>query len=122
MLDKKSLSVLKVLNKLSDGNAYKVTTSDEIIAALSKNQFDNDSVKQIMDFLEKQEYLTIKFSEENTYCYSLLPKARIVLEQETGKQRTKRNTLSVMQYVLIAISSFVGTMVALLIFFYAALL
>lgn len=122
MLDKKSLSVLKVLNKLSDGNAYKVTTSDEIIAALSKSQFDNDSVRQIMDFLEKQEYLTIKFSEENTYCYSLLPKARIVLEQETGKQRTKKNTLSVMQYVLIAISSFVGTMVALLIFFYAALL
>ena len=120
MLDKKSLSVLKVLNKLTDGTAYKVTTSDEIISMLTqKAQYDNDSIRQIMDFLEKQEYLTIKFSEENTYCYSLLPNARIVIEQESGKPKAKRNSLTAMQYVLVAISAFVGTMLALLIFFYA---
>lgn len=120
MLDKKSFSVLKVLNKLADGTAYKVATSDEIIASLNqKSQYDNDSIRQIMDFLEKQEYLNIKFSEENTYCYSLLPKARIVLEQESGKQRTKKNTFTFLHYALIAVSAFVGTMLALLIFFYA---
>jgi predicted transcriptional regulator len=120
MLDKKSLSVLKVLNKLTDGTAYKVTTSDEIISMLTqKAQYDNDSIRQIMDFLEKQEYLTIKFSEENTYCYSLLPKAHIVIEQESSKPKAKKSNLTAMQYVLVAISAFVGTMLALLIFFYA---
>lgn len=120
MLDKKSFCVLKALNKLADGTAYKVATSDEIIASLNqKSQYDNDSIRQIMDFLEKQEYLNIKFSEENTYCYSLLPKARIVLEQESGKQRTKKDTFTFLHYALIAVASFVGTMIALLIFFYA---
>ena len=118
MLDKKSFCVLKLLKKLTDGTAYKVTTSDEIISLLTqKNLYDNDSIKQIMDFLEKQEYLTIKFSEENTYCYSLLPKAHIVLEQETGKTKTKKVSSNIWQYVIVAISAFVGTMLALLIFF-----
>jgi len=105
MLDKKSISVLKVLNKLATGTAYKVTTSEEIITTLNqKSQYDADSIRQIIDFLEKQEYINIKFSEENTYCYSLLPKARIVLEQETGKVKPKK-------------SSFIGSMLALIIFF-----
>ena len=62
MLDKKSVSVLKALHKLSAGNAYKVVTSDEIINSLTqKSLYDFDSVKEILDFLEKQEYLNIKF-------------------------------------------------------------
>ncbi len=119
MLDKKSTAVLKVLNKLATGTAYKVTTSEEIIATLNqKSQFDTDSIKQILDFLEKQEYINIKFSEENTYCYSLLPKARIVLEQDNGKQqKQKKNNLPFMCYIYMMIASFVGSMLALIIFF-----
>ncbi len=122
MLDKKSISVLKALNKLSNGTAYKVTTSEEIISSLNqKSQYDTDSIKQIMEFLEKQEYLTIKFSEENTYCYSLLPKARIVLEQENSKLKPKQAKTKVWHYVFVMLASFIGTMLALLIFFYAAI-
>ena len=78
MLDKKTTSVLRVLFKLCEGNAYKVITTDEILSNLSqKSQYDKEIIKQIIDYLEKQQYLNIKFSEENTYCYSLLPKARI---------------------------------------------
>lgn len=118
MLDKKSISVLKVLNKLANGTAYKVTTSDEIITALNqKSQYDTDSIKQIIDFLEKQEYINIKFSEENTYCYSLLPKARIVLEQETGKSKQKKSVAPFLNYLYTMVAAFVGTMLALVIFF-----
>ena len=86
MLDKKSLTLLKVLNKLSVGTAYKVVTSDELISTLpQKSLYNNDTIKEILDFLEKQEYINIKFSEENTYCYSLLPKARIYLEPSCSK-------------------------------------
>ncbi|MBO5954615.1 MAG: hypothetical protein J6Q13_01455 [Clostridia bacterium] len=57
MLDKRTIAVLKVLNKLSDGNAYKVITSEEILISLAqKSQYDLDSIKQILNFLEKQEY------------------------------------------------------------------
>ena len=88
MLDKKTTSVLKVLNKLAEGSAYKVVTGEEILSNIAqKSQYDLEVIKQIIEFLEKQEYVNIKFSEENTYCYSLLPKARIYLEQEILKNK-----------------------------------
>ncbi len=119
MLDKNTTSVLKVLNKLTEGNAYKVITGDEILSNLSqKSQFDFEIIKQIIDFLEKQQYINIKFCEENTYCYSLLPKAKIYLEQEKIRTQPKNSKQQLMNYVYIMIASFIGTMFALLIFFY----
>lgn len=119
MLDKKTTSVLRTLNKLTEGSAYKVVTADEILSNISpKSQFDLETIKQSIEFLEKQQYINIKFSEENTYCYSLMPKARIYLEQETQKATIKKNTNNLMLYVYIMLASFIGTMLALLIFFY----
>ena len=119
MLDKKTTSVLRTLNKLTEGSAYKVVTADEILSNISqKSQFDLETIKQSIEFLEKQQYINIKFSEENTYCYSLMPKARIYLGQEIQKVATKKNTNNLMMYVYMMIASFIGTMLALLIFFY----
>ena len=118
MLDKKSTAVLKSLNKLSEGCTYKVVTSDEIIMNLSqKNLYDHDNIKEIIDFLNKHEYLNLKFSEENTYCYTLLPKARIYLEQSSPTKQ-KKNEFSAPTYLFVMISSFIGCLLAMLIFFY----
>ena len=119
MLDKKTTAVLRVLFKLAGGNAYKVVTIDEILANLSqKSQYDAEIIKQTIDFLEKQQYLNIKFSEEKTYCYSLLSKARIYLEQEVFTTKTKKTSTITANYFYMILSSFTGTMLALLIFFY----
>lgn len=119
MLDKKSTAVLKSLNKLSEGCTYKVVTSDEIIVNLSqKNLYDHDNIKEIIDYLNKNEYLNLKFSEENTYCYTLLPKARIYLEQATTQTKPKKLQFQMSTYLFIMISSFVGCLFAMLIFFY----
>ena len=119
MLDKKSTAVLKSLNKLSERCTYKVVTSDEIIVNLSqKNLYDHDNIKEIIDYLSKQEYLNLKFSEENTYCYTLLPKARIYLEQTTTNTKPKRLQFETKTYLFIMIASFIGCFLAMLIFFY----
>ena len=119
MLDKKTTIVLKTLHNLMHNNAYKVVTADEILSNINqKSQFDLETIKQSVDFLEKQQYINIKFSEENTYCYSLLPKARIYLEQDNIKPVTKKTNHQIMIYVYTMIASFVGSMFALLIFFY----
>ena len=118
MLDKKSIAVLKILNKQAEGNAYKVITSEEIISLVSqKSQYDSDTIREIINFLSEQDYLNIKFSEENTYCYSLLPKARIFLEQQT-KAKSKKGVPQIMTYVYTLLASFVGTILGLLVFFY----
>lgn len=119
MLDKKTTTILKALDKLAEGNAYKVINTDEILSNLNqKSQYDLETIKQSVEFLEKQQYIVIKFSEENTYCYSLLPKARIYLEQDITKSTTTKTTPSNIAYVYIMLASFIGTMLALLIFFY----
>ncbi len=119
MLDKKSYAVLKALNKLSEGTAYKVITAEDVLSNLTpKSQYDADGIKQIIEFLEKQEYLNIKFCEDNTYCYSLTPKARISLEQEGSKPKPKKNNKEILNFVFAMIASFIGTMLALIIFAY----
>ena len=114
MLDKKSIVILKALNKLSEGCTYKVVTSDEIITNLSqKTLYDHDNIKEILDYLEKQEFINIKFSEENTYCYSLLPKARIYLEQ-TKPVKRKNTNFTVNNYLIFTIISFLSSILALI--------
>jgi DNA-binding MarR family transcriptional regulator len=119
MLDKKSIAILKSLNRLSEGCTYKVVTSDEIITNLSqKSLYDHDNVKEIMEFLEKQEFINIKFSEQDTFCYSLLPKARIYLEHNSKTSRRKNINLTIKNYLIIALSCFASSILSLLVFFY----
>lgn len=119
MLDKKTTAVLKILGKLGEDSAYKVITVEEVLTALSpKSQYDRDSVKQIIEYLCKQEYIVLKFEEDVTFCYSLLPKARIYLEQETTKTKTKKQHLPYRWVILCAFACAVGSFVANVLFYY----
>lgn len=119
MLDKKTTAVLKVLGKIGEDSAYKVVTVEEILSSLnSRNQYDCDSIKQIIEYLCKQEYIVIKFEEDITFCYSLLPKARIYLEQESAKVKVKKQHLPYGWLVLCMVASLIGSFVANLLFYY----
>lgn len=119
MLDKKTTAVLKVLGKLGEDCAYKVITVEEILSSLSsRNQYDIDSVKQIIEYLCKQEYVVLKFEEDETFCYSLLPKARIYLEQDSAKVKPKKQRLPYGWLVLSLLMSAVGAFVANMLFYY----
>lgn len=93
MLDKKTHTVLRTLGKLTEDCAYKVITVEEILTTLPSKSYDLDSVKETIDFLCKQEYIVIKFEEDYTFCYSLLPKARIYLETEASKNKPQKTKL-----------------------------
>ncbi len=119
MLDKKTTSVLKVLGKLGEDSAYKVVTVDEILSSLtSRNQYDADSIKQIIEYLCKQEYIVLKFEEDLTFCYSLLPKARIYLEQDSVKVKVKKQRLPYGWLFACMLMSAVGGFLANLLFYY----
>lgn len=116
MLDKKSISVLKALKILADDNSFKVVTLDDISSNLSQ-PIDIDTIKQTIDFLYKQEYINIKFSEDNTYCYSILPKTHEAFNQGAKVKSNKNKKHIILNYVFTALASFVGSLVALLVFF-----
>lgn len=119
MLDKKTTAVLKVLGKLGEDCAYKVITVEEILGSLaSRNQYDADSVKQSIEYLCKQEYIVLKFEEDLTFCYSLLPKARIYLEQESSKVKVKKQHLPYGWIILCMLASAIGSFGANFLFYY----
>ena len=119
MLDKKTTAVLKILGKLGESCAYKVVTVEEVLSALaSRNQYDADSIKQIIEYLCKQEYVVLKFEEDLTFCYSLLPKARIYLEQDSAKEKPKKQHLPYGWIMLCMLACAVGSFGANLLFYY----
>ena len=115
MLDKKSIIVLKVLKKLLADASYKVVTTQDILTSIQKKDFDSDVIKDIIDYLSKQEYINLKFSEDDTYCYSLLPKGRILLEQDRSKR--KDSDFGIKQYALIMLASMLGSLLAMVLLF-----
>lgn len=119
MLDKKTTAILKVLGKLGEDSAYKVITVNEIFTALpSKSQYDSDSIKQTVEYLCKQEFIILKFEEDETFCYSLLPKARIYLEQDTTKEKVKKQHLPYGWIIFCAFGCAVGAFLANFLFYY----
>lgn len=118
MLDKKTSAVLKSLGKLSEDSAYKVITMEEILNTLPNKLYDVDSIKNTVDFLEKQEYIIIKFQEDYTFCYSLLPKARIYLETETTKSKTKKVELPFKWILLCGLFSGMISAIVNLLYYY----
>lgn len=119
MLDKKTTAVLKVLGKIGEDCAYKVITVDEVLTALpSRSQYDNDSVKQTIEYLCKQEFIVLKFEEDVTFCYSLLPKARIYLEQESVKGKVKKHHLPYSWIWLCVLGCALATFLADFVFYY----
>lgn len=118
MLDKKTNAVLRSLGKLSEDSAYKVITVEEILNTLPSKIYDIDSVKQTVDYLSKQEFIVIKFEEDYTFCYSLLPKARIYLETDASKSKTKKQSLPISWIFINGLVSGIVCFVLTLIFYF----
>lgn len=119
MLDKKTTAILKVLGKLGEDSAYKVITVNEIFTALpSKSQYDSDSIKQTIEYLCKQEFIVLKFEEDETFCYSLLPKARIYLEQDMSKDKVKKQHLPFSWIIICTFGCAIGAFLSNFLFYY----
>ncbi len=90
MLDIKSKLVLKILLKECPNGAYNIVDAKDIISALpSRYKVDSDGLDNIMIYLERQEYISIKYDDEGVYCLCILPFGNEVLEDELYKKREK---------------------------------
>lgn len=114
MLDKNNLKIIKKLNKLCDGNNYKVFEYSQ----LSKD-FDekNNSIKKHLEYLKENEYIDIKYSDKEVVCLCLLAKGRQV-EEDLKTPRYSFNAIMKMMFIsgiFSGIMAFLGAFVALLI-------
>ena len=114
MLDIKSKLVLKILQKECPGGAYKIVESKDIISAMpGKFRVDSDGLDNILIYLERQEYISIKYDDDGVYCLCVLPFGNEVLEDEHYKKREGKNPSRLwLVFLIVFIASFSASLLA----------
>ncbi len=115
MLDKLTSATLDFLSKECEDGSYKILKTDYIISSLpSSIKASEEGVADCINHLEDREYLKLKYSEDNTFCLSVLPKGRkhteVAKEQKTILK--KNNRYLKLTVIFAGIASFVGAMLA----------
>lgn len=119
MLDRKSFKVLKVLNSMCEEGTYKVIDYDSLIEQISSGKNTNKlALDQILEHLKIGQYVDIKYAENNTYCLSVLPKGRMIIEESINSSKTQHrsNLMLALTVVFSGIMAFAGAFLAILLF------
>ena len=119
MLDERSKIVLKYLVKECNEGSYRVVDVNDILDALpQKFKADSGTVTLCMDYLEKGNYISIKYKDAKMYCVSPLPFARQILESESNEKEKFKKLFKIgsFLYVLVFVCAFLGTFVAILLY------
>ena len=117
MLDIKSKLILKILVKECPYGSYNIIESKDIISALpNKYKIDIEELENILIFLERQEYISIKYDDDGVYCLCVLPFGYEILENEANKKREDKKSPRLWVYVIfIFLASFLGSFLAVVI-------
>ena len=119
MLDIKSRLVLKILQKECPSGAYNIVESKDIISAMpNRYRVDGDGLENILIYLERQEYISIKYDDDGVYCLCVLPFGNEVLENEINQKREKTIPPLWLFFVLTFTSCLIADLVVYLIHLY----
>ena len=111
MLDIKSKLVLKVLLKECPNGAYKVVESSDLISALpARYRVDSDGLENILNYLERQDCISIKYDDDGVFCLCVLPYGYELCENEnkSNKKKEKKHSFSIFFYIFIAFFALLG--------------
>lgn len=113
MLDIKSKLVLKVLIKECGNGAYKVVEGSDIIAALPpRYRMDSDGITNVLNYLERQDCISIKYDDDGVYCLCVLPYGFEVCENDNKKEKErKKHSPFPLIIILSALCAFLGALV-----------
>ena len=101
MLDLKSKLVLKILLKECPNGSYNLVEAKDIISAMPiKYRVDFDGLDNILIYLERQEYISIKYDDEGIYCLCILPYGNEILEND-GKEKGEVKSPHLWTFVLV---------------------
>lgn len=118
-MDKRNKKLIFELNKMCN-SSYSVLEFTEIISKLPrKYSFDVEYLKKSLDYLQKRNYIDIKYYDEKEICLSVLPKSHS-LEEDLLEERNKRLNyfkLSFFSAILSGLFAFAGAFLAYFLFF-----
>lgn len=119
MLDKKTFTLLKTLKDLCGEDTYKVIDAKSLLEKVPKKAgITEDSLNEMLKFLQENEYVDIKYSENNLYCLSVLTRGRLFFQKvnDENKSRSEMRKYMLWSAFVSGVMAFVGALVAILIF------
>ncbi len=119
MLDERSKLVLNYIVSECNEGGYRVIDTAELINTLPKKYKPDDStVSLCMDYLEKGNYISIKYKDSKMYCVSPLPYARQMLENERNEcEKTKKMyKIGSLLYMFVFLCAFLGSFLAIILY------
>ena len=122
MLDLKSKLVLKILIKECPYGSYNIIESKDIISAMpSKYKIDLEGLDNILIYLERQEYISIKYDDDGVYCLCVLPFGNEILENDDNKKREEKKSsrlwiIVLASFIACLLASLLGTVIGHILF------
>ncbi len=112
MLDIKSKLVLKILIKECNNGTYKIVEASDIISSLpARYRVDSDGLENILNYLERQDCISIKYDDDGVYCLCVLPSGYEIVESETKKEKQKKRPSYLLIFVFSFIFAFLGGLI-----------
>ena len=115
MFDKKTNQVLVYLQTQCQGGMYKVIEKQDIIDAMPKRYgMTIQDVCDVVDFLQRNDYIVLKYEDDEQVCLALTPRAYGVLLKDyshTEKPKFDKKVYWIVGIVAFA-SAFLGVVVA----------
>ena len=119
MLDERTNILLKFINEYCKDQSYKVLDIDELKSAYPERfKMDREGISQIVQYLKNREYIAVKYSDNEQYCLSPLPKGRQYFEAQTERllnERLERNKTAKIVFWASLIGAFLGSMITFLV-------
>jgi len=112
MLDKNTVKLLMYLATVCEDSNFKVIDRDDLAKAVSKKA-DNATVRAILKFLQDNDMIDKKYSDETQYCLSVLPKGRVYVE--TLREKRKEIKISRKMARFIILGSFIAALAGVLV-------
>lgn len=119
MLDARSKCILTHLVHECGEGSFRVFDTKELISCLPKKfKADEQTVKLCMEYLEKGNYILVKYKDGSMYCVTPLPFARQILESEDNQKQKDKKLFKIgsLLYFLIFIFAFLGSFLAILVY------
>ncbi|MDR0461995.1 MAG: hypothetical protein LBG88_01515 [Christensenellaceae bacterium] len=87
MLDKRTTRFLSAVAKICDDGSYKIIEKAELLKEMHFRGMDFVALEQMVRYLKDNEMVDLKYSDENVFCLTVLPKGRVAFESMRRKTR-----------------------------------
>lgn len=116
MLDKFGLKLLNVLLENGKNGDYIVLSIDEIKSHFKTGEINDTILNNTLNFLSQNDYIKIKFKDDEQICYACLTKARLIEDTKLVNKNNKKqlNKLIILNIIFSCLSAFVGAVIAIL--------